>query len=87
MGSGFGCIIIAGVTISRGTIVAAGDVVTHDVPPMRLLAAYRPSSSGRVSQVLTTEQFTMLCFLSDRGRGTMRHRLKCRSDRGRRRRL
>ncbi len=30
---GHRCIIMAGVTIGRGSIIAAGAVVTHDVPP------------------------------------------------------
>lgn len=34
----FGCIILKGVTIGEGAIVAAGSVVTKDVPPFTLVA-------------------------------------------------
>jgi acetyltransferase-like isoleucine patch superfamily enzyme len=30
---GFGAVILSGVTIGRGAIIAAGSVVTHDIPP------------------------------------------------------
>jgi len=35
---GAGVIVVAGVTIGRGSAVAAGCVVTHDVPPFALVA-------------------------------------------------
>lgn len=35
---GFGSIILSGVTIGRGSIVAAGSVVTKDVPPYSIVA-------------------------------------------------
>jgi len=35
---GFGCIILSGVTIGRGSIIAAGSVVTSDVPPYSIYA-------------------------------------------------
>ena len=35
---GAGVIVVAGVTIGRGSVVAAGCVVTHDVPPFALVA-------------------------------------------------
>ncbi|NLG26918.1 MAG: acyltransferase, partial [Chloroflexi bacterium] len=33
-----GAIVLAGVTIGRGSVVAAGSVVTHDVPPYSVVA-------------------------------------------------
>jgi len=33
---GYGAIIMAGVTISRGSIVAAGSIVTKDIPPYEI---------------------------------------------------
>lgn len=33
---GAGCIIMAGITIGRGSIVAAGAVVTRDIPPFEI---------------------------------------------------
>jgi maltose O-acetyltransferase len=35
---GAGAIITGGITIGRGAVVAAGAVVTHDVPPLTLVA-------------------------------------------------
>ena len=35
---GYGSIVFTGVTIHRGAIVAAGSVVTHDVPPYAIVA-------------------------------------------------
>lgn len=35
---GFGTIILSGVTISKGAIVAAGSVVTKDIPPYAIVA-------------------------------------------------
>jgi acetyltransferase-like isoleucine patch superfamily enzyme len=35
---GFGAIVLSGVTIGRGAIVAAGAVVTCDVPPYAIVA-------------------------------------------------
>ena len=35
---GSACIVLAGVTIGRGAVVAAGAVVTEDVPPMTVVA-------------------------------------------------
>lgn len=35
---GYGAIIMAGVTISRGSVVAAGSVVTKDIPPYEIHA-------------------------------------------------
>jgi acetyltransferase-like isoleucine patch superfamily enzyme len=35
---GFGCIILSGVTIDKGAIIAAGSVVTSDVPPYCIYA-------------------------------------------------
>jgi len=31
-------VILAGVTIGKGSVVAAGSVVTHDVPPFSIVA-------------------------------------------------
>lgn len=35
---GYGSIILSGVTIGRGSVVAAGSVVTHDIPPYAIVA-------------------------------------------------
>ena len=35
---GAGCIVLAGVTLGAGAVVAAGSVVTHDVPPLTVVA-------------------------------------------------
>lgn len=35
---GFGAVLLSGVTIGRGAIVAAGSVVTRDVPPYAIVA-------------------------------------------------
>lgn len=34
---GFGAIVFTGITINRGAIIAAGSVVTHDVPPYAIV--------------------------------------------------
>ena len=35
---GYGAIVFTGVTVHRGALVAAGSVVTHDVPPYAIVA-------------------------------------------------
>jgi len=35
---GFGCVVLSGVSIGNGGIVAAGAVVTHNVPPHAVVA-------------------------------------------------
>ena len=35
---GFGAVVFTGITVHRGAIVAAGSVVTHDVPPYSIVA-------------------------------------------------
>lgn len=35
---GFGAVVLSGVTVGRGAIVAAGSVVTKDVPPYAIVA-------------------------------------------------
>jgi acetyltransferase-like isoleucine patch superfamily enzyme len=42
---GFGVIVLSGVTVGRGSIVAAGSIVTKDVPPYCIIA-------GKPAQVL-----------------------------------
>jgi acetyltransferase-like isoleucine patch superfamily enzyme len=44
---GTGAIILPGVTIGRGSIVGAGAVVTHDVPPMTVVAGVPAREIGR----------------------------------------
>lgn len=35
---GYGAIILSGVTIGKGSVIAAGAVVTHDIPPYAIVA-------------------------------------------------
>lgn len=35
---GYGCIILSGVTIGKGAVVAAGTIITKDVPPYSIVA-------------------------------------------------
>src|SRR4051794_26181701 len=65
---GYGAIILPGVTIGHGAVVAAASVVTADVPPMRSSRATRRALSGAA---LTRRRPT--CFCRPRG-GTGRSR-------------
>ena len=38
---GFGCIILSGVTIGKGSIIGAGSVVSKDIPPYSVFVANR----------------------------------------------
>lgn len=44
---GFGSILFTGVTVHRGAIVAAGSVVTHDVPPYAIVGGNPARALGR----------------------------------------
>lgn len=44
---GYGAIVLTGVTIGRGSIVAAGSVVTKDVPPYSIAAGVPASVIGQ----------------------------------------
>ena len=44
---GYGCIVLSGVTIGRGAIVAAGAVVTKDVPAYAIVAGQPARPVGR----------------------------------------
>ena len=47
---GAGSIILPGVTVGDGSIVAAGAVVTRDVPPRSIVAGSPPGWSARTSR-------------------------------------
>ena len=44
---GYGVIVLTGVTVGRGTIVAAGSVVTKDIPPYSIAAGVPARVVGR----------------------------------------
>ncbi len=43
---GFGCVVLSGTTVGRGSIVAAGSVVTKDVPPYAIVAGNPARTMG-----------------------------------------
>lgn len=44
---GFGAIVLTGVTIGRGSVIAAGSVVTKDIPPYSIAAGVPAKVVGR----------------------------------------
>lgn len=44
---GYGVIVLTGVTVGRGSIVAAGSVVTRDIPPYSIAAGVPAKVLGR----------------------------------------
>ena len=50
---GYGAIIFTGITVHEGAIVAAGSVVTHDVPPYAIVGG---NPARMLSMRFTEEQ-------------------------------
>jgi acetyltransferase-like isoleucine patch superfamily enzyme len=50
---GFGAIVLSGVTIGRGALIAAGSVVTSDIPPYAIAAG---SPARKVGRRFTNEE-------------------------------
>jgi len=53
---GSGAIVLPGVTIRRGAIVAAGAVVTDDVPPFTIVGGVLAQAIGRVDTARTERE-------------------------------
>jgi acetyltransferase-like isoleucine patch superfamily enzyme len=50
---GYGAVVLSGVTIGRGAIIAAGSVVASDIPPYAIAAGY---PARKIAQRLTSAE-------------------------------
>ncbi|MBC7488656.1 MAG: CatB-related O-acetyltransferase [Glaciimonas sp.] len=51
---GYGTVVLTGVTVGRGSVVAAGSVVAHDIPPYSIAAGVPAKVTGQRFQDLNT---------------------------------